>query len=93
MPGRNHSRDFKLEVVGQINAGLSTTAQLCREHSLSERAGLKPCTLVQVFQIFRVWVGLLQSACERQPDWEPYHQQAHGASGVGDEVSVPRANR
>lgn len=35
MPGRNHTRDFKLEVVGQINAGLSTTAQLCREHSLA----------------------------------------------------------
>ncbi|WP_415831312.1 transposase [Deinococcus frigens] len=35
MPGRNHSRDFKLEVVSQINAGLHTTAQLCREHSLA----------------------------------------------------------
>lgn len=61
--------------------------------SLSERAGLKPCTLVQVFQIFRVWMGLLQSACERQPDWKPYDQQAHGASGVGDEVSISRAGR
>lgn len=35
MPGRNHTRDFKLEVVSQINAGLQTTAQLCREHSLA----------------------------------------------------------
>ena len=35
MPGRNHSREFKLQVVGQINAGLHTTAQLCREHSLA----------------------------------------------------------
>ncbi|PIG97493.1 transposase [Deinococcus sp. UR1] len=35
MPGRNHSRDFKLQVVGQINAGLHTTAQLCREHLLA----------------------------------------------------------
>ncbi|WP_415831153.1 hypothetical protein [Deinococcus frigens] len=35
MPGRNHSRDLKLEVVSQINAGLHTTAQLCREHSLA----------------------------------------------------------
>ncbi len=35
MPGRNHSREFKLEVVGQINAGLHTTAQLCREHSMA----------------------------------------------------------
>jgi transposase len=35
MPGRNHSREFKFQVVGQINAGLHTTAQLCREHSLA----------------------------------------------------------
>lgn len=35
MPGRNHSRDFKFEVVSQINGGLHTTAQLCREHSLA----------------------------------------------------------
>ncbi len=35
MPGRNHSREFKLLVVGQVNAGLHTTAQLCREHSLA----------------------------------------------------------
>lgn len=34
MPGRNHSREFKLEVVSQIDAGLHTTAQLCREHGL-----------------------------------------------------------
>ena len=34
MPGRNHSREFKLEVVSQINAGRHTTAQLCREHGL-----------------------------------------------------------
>ena len=34
MPGRNHSREFKLEVVSQVNAGQHTTAQLCREHSL-----------------------------------------------------------
>ena len=24
MPGRNHSREFKLQMVGQINAGLHT---------------------------------------------------------------------
>ncbi|WP_407542401.1 transposase (plasmid) [Deinococcus radiomollis] len=35
MPGRNHSREFKLQVVGQVNAGLHTTAQLYREHSLA----------------------------------------------------------
>jgi transposase len=31
----NHSREFKLQVVGQINTGLHTTAQLRREHSLA----------------------------------------------------------
>ncbi|WP_424952660.1 transposase [Deinococcus sp.] len=35
MPERNHSREFKLQVVGQINAGLHTTVKLCREHSLA----------------------------------------------------------
>lgn len=35
MPGRNHTRDFKLEVVGQINTGLHTSPQLCRKHSLA----------------------------------------------------------
>ena len=33
MPGPNHSREFKLQVVDQVNAGLHTTAQLCRERS------------------------------------------------------------
>lgn len=35
MPGRNHSRDFKLEVVSQINTGQHTTAHLSRIHSLA----------------------------------------------------------
>ncbi|WP_371827350.1 transposase [Deinococcus sp. QL22] len=35
MPGRNHSRDFKLEVVSQINSGQHTTAYLSRLHSLA----------------------------------------------------------
>lgn len=35
MPGRNHSREFKLQVVSQIETGQKTTAQLCREHSLA----------------------------------------------------------
>lgn len=35
MPGRNHSREFKLEVVGQVETGQRTTAQLCREHGLA----------------------------------------------------------
>ena len=34
MPGRNHSREFKLEVVSQLGAGRHTTAQRCREHGL-----------------------------------------------------------
>jgi len=35
MPGRNHSRGFKLEVVSEVETGQRTTAQLCREHSLA----------------------------------------------------------
>jgi len=35
MLGRNHSREFKLEVVSQINTGQQTTAQLSRTHSLA----------------------------------------------------------
>lgn len=35
MPGRTHSREFKLDIVNQINEGQKTTAQLCREHALS----------------------------------------------------------
>lgn len=35
MPGRTHSREFKLEIVSQVHGGQKTTAQLCREHSLA----------------------------------------------------------
>lgn len=35
MPGRTHSREFKLDIVNQVNEGQTTTAQLCREHALS----------------------------------------------------------
>lgn len=37
MPGRHHSREFKLEVVSQINTGQRSTAQLSREHALAPR--------------------------------------------------------
>jgi transposase len=36
MPGRTFTREFKLDVVRQIQNGLKRPAQLCREHSLSE---------------------------------------------------------
>ena len=35
MPGRTHSREFKLEIVQHVNSGHRTIAQLCREHGLS----------------------------------------------------------
>ena len=35
MPGRMHSREFKLEVLEQIERKQKTTAQVCREHQLS----------------------------------------------------------
>lgn len=36
MPGRNHSREFKLAVVRQVVAGEKRPAQVCREHQLAE---------------------------------------------------------
>ncbi|SMB82697.1 transposase [Deinococcus hopiensis] len=35
MPGRTYTREFKLDIVNQINGAHKTTAQLCREHALS----------------------------------------------------------
>ena len=35
MPGRTHSREFKLDIVNQVEHGQKTTAQLSREHHLS----------------------------------------------------------
>ena len=35
MPGRHHSREFKLEVVSQVNSGQRSAAQLSREHALA----------------------------------------------------------
>jgi putative transposase len=41
MPGRPHSREFKLTVVRQVANGEKRPAQLCREHSLDERVLLR----------------------------------------------------
>ena len=35
MPGRTFSREFKLEICQQINAGEKRPAQVCREHNLT----------------------------------------------------------
>lgn len=35
MPGRNHCRDSKLEVIDRIHAGLHTTAHRGQEHALA----------------------------------------------------------
>ena len=35
MPGRMHSREFKLEVLEQIGSKQKSTAQVCREHQLA----------------------------------------------------------
>ncbi len=34
--GRNHSREFKLDVVRQVAHGEKRPAQVCREHGLAE---------------------------------------------------------
>jgi transposase-like protein len=36
MRGRNHSREFKLEVCHQVASGAKRPAQICREHQLGE---------------------------------------------------------
>jgi transposase len=36
MPGRNHTREFKLAVVRQIMSGEKGPAQVCREHKLAD---------------------------------------------------------
>ncbi|MFC3860869.1 transposase, partial [Deinococcus antarcticus] len=58
MPGRMHSREFKLEVLEQIERKQKTTAQVCREHQLSPslihrwRKELKnPALKVQGFKV------------------------------------------
>lgn len=40
MPGRNHSRKFKLECVRQVATGYERPAQVRREHNLSESVPL-----------------------------------------------------
>jgi putative transposase len=41
MNGRYHSREFKLEVVKQVESGEKRPAQICREHKLAESSLLK----------------------------------------------------
>lgn len=35
MPGRIHSREFKLEVCQQVASGQKRPSQICREHNLA----------------------------------------------------------
>jgi transposase len=41
MPGRNYSRQFKLDCVRQVATGQKRPAQLCREHGLAESVLLR----------------------------------------------------
>ena len=41
MPGRPHSREFKLMVVRQVVTGEKRPAQVCREHNLDESVLLR----------------------------------------------------
>ena len=36
MPGRTHSREFKLDCVRQVATGQKRPAQVCREHNLAQ---------------------------------------------------------
>jgi transposase len=41
MPGRNHTRQFKLECVRQVATGQKRPAQVCREHNLAQSVLLR----------------------------------------------------
>jgi len=41
MPGRIHSREFKLTIVRQVASGEQRPAQICREHHLDESVLLR----------------------------------------------------
>jgi transposase-like protein len=41
MPGRTHSREFKLAIVRQVASGERRPAQICREHNLDESVLLR----------------------------------------------------
>jgi transposase len=41
MPGRTHSREFKLAIVRQVADGEKRPAQICREHHLDESVLLR----------------------------------------------------
>ena len=41
MPGRTHSREFKLTIVRQVASGEQRPAQICREHHWDERVLLR----------------------------------------------------
>ena len=41
MPGRNFSRQFKLECVRQVATGQKRPAQICREHGLAQSVLLR----------------------------------------------------
>ena len=40
-PGRNHTREFKLECCRQVATGEMRPAQICREHNLSRSVLLR----------------------------------------------------
>jgi transposase len=41
MPGRTHSREFKLDCVRQVAKGQKRPAQVCREHNLAQSVLLR----------------------------------------------------
>jgi putative transposase len=41
MNGRNHSREFKIQLCKQVESGEKRPAQICREHKITESSLLK----------------------------------------------------
>ena len=73
MLGRTHSREFKLDLMTQVNGGQKTTAQLCREHSL-----LRPFRSRPSRRFYPVSVRLLTFCGYRAPVFLPEAGQISG---------------
>ncbi len=75
MPGRNHSRQFKLECCRQVATGQKRPAQLCREHNLAESLLLRiredhpevsERSLCRLFGVSRSWYYQKPTAAEQK---------------------------
>ena len=86
MPGRNHSREFKPEGVGQINAGVRAS-QHCRGHSPAP--ALIRCWRKDVKECGEAASPTLRGGLHRPPRGPPPAPD----NLIGRGLSRPRAHR